>query len=197
MRNRASSLAIGIALAPLGLFGLVAVYTHGSVQAVSAGLAVGLFAIAVVVIYLLERPRPRRSARAAGTTEPAVEVDAGVRWDRADPEAWFVQRDGGAALILKPHADDQDRRLVVLVWSPCTAARVGPVRVVREDEWIAEVQKSRWILDLERGASARDLRHYVVLTNAQTIEVAAPGIAVQRVESIRLAAAAPVDDARQ
>jgi hypothetical protein len=194
VRNRARSLAIGIALTPLALFGLVAVYTHGSVQAVSAGLAVGLFAIAVLLIYLVERPS-RRASRTASTTELEVELDGNVHWDRDDPDAWFVQRDGGAALIVKPHPDDEDRRLVVLVWTPCRSARVGSVDATRVNGWVAEVQKSRWIADLERDAPERELRHFVVRTSAQTIEVAAPRVVVRRVESIRLAASAPVDDA--
>jgi hypothetical protein len=194
VRNRARSLAIGIALTPLALFGLVAVYTHGSVQAVSAVLAVGLFAIAVLLIYIVERPS-RRASRTVSTTEVAVELDGDVRWDRDDPDAWFVQRDGGAALIVKPHAGDSDRRLVVLVWTPCLGARVGPADATRVNAWVAEVQKSRWIADLERDAPARELRHFVVRTSAQTIEVAAPRMVVRRVESIRLTATAPVDDA--
>jgi hypothetical protein len=196
VQNRARSLAIGIALAPLAMFGLVAVYAHGSVQIICGSLAVGLFAIAVVVIYLIERPRPQRSARTPGTTELAVELDIDVRWDQEDPDTWFVQRDGGAALILKPHADDADRRLVVLVWAPCLGARVGPRDGRREYEWIAEVQKSRWIVDLDHDGSASELRHFVVLTNALTIEVAAANVVVQRVESIRLAASADADDAK-
>jgi hypothetical protein len=208
VRNRARSLAIGVALTPLALFGLVAVYTHGSVQVVSASLAVGLFAVAVLVIYFLERPRSRGSPRASDVDargEHAVELDVGVRWEREHPDAWFAHRDGGALLVLMPHSDDADRRLVVLVWAPCAAARVGPPdaaarsehrlfsRGLSESAWVAEVRESSWIADLERDASAGGLRHFIVLMNEETIEVAAPDIVVHRIESIRLAAASPTD----
>jgi hypothetical protein len=198
VRNRARSLAIGIALAPLALFGLVAVYTHGTVQIVCASLAVGLFALAVVVIYLLERPRSQQSRRAssAPATELVVDLDLGVRWDRDRPDAWLVQRDGGALLILKPEGRDQDRRLVVLVWTPCTAARVGPAAApTGDDRWVAEVKPSNWIVDLGGDPLGNDLRHFVVSTNEETIEVVAAGVVVHRVDRIRLAADSAADEA--
>jgi hypothetical protein len=193
VRNRTRSLAIGIALAPLGGFGLVAVYTHGLVQLVCACLAVGLFLIAVFGIYLLERPRPRRTSR---STRGSTDLGSGVRWDREHPDAWFVQRDGGAALILQPHADDKDRRLVVLVWTPCTAVRVGPPNAQsgNEREWVGEVRPSSWVGDLD--ATTTDLRHFVVRTNAETIEVVAPDLVVRRVDKLHLTAAAAADDAQ-
>jgi hypothetical protein len=216
VRDRARSLAIGIALTPLTVLGLVAVFTHGTVEVVLAGVGLALSTIAVVSIYVLERPLPRRSPQraigmesgaigtesASGDTAPnehAVDLDLGVRWDRESSDAWFIHRDGGAALILKPDRDDADRRLVVLVWAPCTAARVGPpnadtrhehrlyFRGLRECAWAAEVRESSWIADGQR--------HFVIVTKEETIEVVAPDVVVHRVDRVRLAASSG-DEAR-
>ena len=212
MRDRARSLAIGIALTPLTVLGLIAVFTHGTVEVVLASIGFGLSALAVIGIYVLERtqPRPsaRRQARAASTArrerspERAVALDVGVRWDRDRPNARLIQRDGDAALILQPCADDKDRRLVVLFWTACAGVRVGPpdaetrfdhrlyTRGLRGCEWAAEVRRSTWVAEVAHiKPELRDLRHFVILTKEETVEVVAPTMVVRRVDRIGFAAA--------
>jgi len=212
VRDLARRLAIGILLLLLLALGVVAVFTHGTIKAGLAGVGVVVSLVAVVCIIVLERPPPPRrvprafpvAASSEDTSETygderAVALDLGVRWDPERPDAWFVQRDGEAALILRPEPEDADRRLVVLVWAPCTAARVGPPdaasrhehplyeRGLRECAWAAEVRESTRI--------ANGDRHFVILTTEQTIEVVAPDIIVHRIERIRLTASSS-DEAR-
>lgn len=194
---------IGIALTPVTVLGSVALYGRGTAAVVLAILGLVLSSAAVGGIYFLERPLPRRSAQHVIEPEPsvrdgahandhAVDLDLGVRWDRDSPETWFVHRDGDAALILKPDLDDEDRRLVVLVWALCTASSVGPPNAdtrqghrrylhgLRECAWAAEIPESSW--------TAPGERHFVILTKKETIEVVAPNVVVHRVDRLRLEA---------
>ena len=143
-------------------------------------------------------------------SEKVVPVDLGVVWDPNDPDAVLVADDRGAALALRPRADDTDQRTVVLVWTGTHYSSMGGPngeaiaghrlygKGLEDVLWIGEVSNSELVAMLEKQNNVHpqhdsprfaDLAHHVVLTKEQVIEVVARGLEVRRIEGSRQEAA--------
>lgn len=140
--------------------------------------------------------------------ENVVGIDLGVTWEPNAPEAWLVSDDNGrAALALKAHRDDPDRRCVVLIWSgvhsswmadPNDEALSGHrlySRGLREVLWAGVVRESDSVRALERQNRVHPshdpsrfarLIHYVIPLKECVVEVIASAVAVQRVAGTTL-----------
>jgi hypothetical protein len=151
----------------------------------------------------------------SGPTEAAVPVDLGTRWEPNAPDAKIWQSDGVALLILLPHFDDRDQRLVAIRWTACAGVMVsGPndearnghrlyAKGLRECLWAAEVRDSAWIVELARINSVHPLHrpdrfdrlhHWILLIKESTVEVVADSVRVERLtaEEVRSLTLPPV-----
>ncbi len=127
-----------------------------------------------------------------------------VSWEPNAPEAALVATDGlYAALGLKPHFDDGDRRCVVLLWRSPHFAQLGSpndealpghrlypkgLACIR---WAGIVLSSELIEQLERQSRVHprhdpsrfnNLVHYVLPLKECTVEVVACAVSVKRYE---------------
>lgn len=126
-------------------------------------------------------------------TERVRSLDLDICWQPNAPGARFTIDDAGdAVLTLQAHPDDDDDRLVALVWSGALATRFGPYN----DEglhhhplhdhglgrvlWIGEVLDSTWRAEVARAVFRAPDHHYVVPTKEALVEVLADGLTVLR-----------------
>jgi hypothetical protein len=135
--------------------------------------------------------------------EYVVPLDVMVRWDPHGADAVLLAGEGGrAALALRAHPDDADRRCVVLAWEGVRSAAMtepGDIalpghplydRGLRDVLGVGVVQQSALIDEL-RHRHAGDpqpeparhdrLVHHIVLLAERTVEVAAELLVVHRV----------------
>jgi len=135
-------------------------------------------------------------------TERVVAIDIGVEWEPSVPAARLVAADDGEArLSLRPHADDEDRRHVELVWAGAVVARMEPPNDEAIDGhrlyaagledvwWIGEVHESQLIADLVRRNEVHErhspdlfagLRHWILPLKECVVEVVAESLTVER-----------------
>jgi hypothetical protein len=135
------------------------------------------------------------------TDERAVPFDLGTRWEPNAPDATLWQSDFNALLILLPHFDDGDQRLVVIRWEGCAGVMLsGPNDEARSGHrlydhglkeclWAAEVLDSEWIRDMISVNSVHPrhspdrfeaLHHWIALLKENTFEVVAASFRVER-----------------
>ena len=136
--------------------------------------------------------------------ERVRELDIGVCWEPNVPEAVLTVDSGRAVLVMNPHFDDADRRLVVLDWKVSVYASMGYPNdegihehrlydrglkgvlwsgVVEDSQLVDGLMKHRAKWPEGSTAGVRDLVHYIVLTKEDTIEVVAEGLTVRREHS--------------
>ena len=136
--------------------------------------------------------------------ERVEEVDLGVLWNPiGDP--LLIQHLYRGALVVRPHPDDADQRLVGITIEGCHGVVVGPpndearighrldVAGLADCAWSGEVFNSRWIEAIIRTNSLHpshapemfaDLRHWILLFKETTAECIGAKLVVNRIAEI-------------
>lgn len=135
--------------------------------------------------------------------EHVISLDIGATWEPNVPNEVLVQVGGRATLVLDPHFDDSDQRLVAIDFYRCMAAYLGPPNDearfghplwnagLREVLWVGEILHSSWIARLEMSNRVHpehtrerfaQLRHLILPLKSNTLEVVARGVAARRPE---------------
>jgi hypothetical protein len=124
----------------------------------------------------------------------------GIQWEPNVPTAALVANDRGRTrLALHPHLDDNDKRLVVLVWDSCWSAAMTPpndealaghrlyekgledglsIGEVKDSEYIASLEAMNRVHERHDPDSYAHLRHFVVPLKARTVEVVAKSMPI-------------------
>lgn len=129
----------------------------------------------------------------AQVAERVVAFPIGVRWSPNAPDAILVCADRRACLAVEPHDDDQDERMVVLVWDRCMAAKMSPPndearhrhrlydKGLGDVLWVGEVIASEWHAALAPMVyDAASIRHFVVVLKEGCVEALAVDLRVER-----------------
>jgi hypothetical protein len=141
---------------------------------------------------------------AKGLSEHVEQIDLGVLWSSiSDP--FVLQHLFRAALVVRPHSDNVDRRLVVITIEGCDGVVVGPpndearsghrlaAAGLSSCAWSGEVVNSRWIESLTRVNSVHpshrpemfaNLRHWILLFKETTAECIGTQLDIGRATSI-------------
>lgn len=135
----------------------------------------------------------------ADSSSPSARVrpiDLGVRWEPNAPSSvFFAGAFGKAELWLLPHFDDPDQSWVVLSWTHFGGARLMPHNDearhlhplyhcgLSEVLWAGEAFDTEWLDEVKAAiflGNRPPLRHFIVLTKENTLEVVATGVEVER-----------------
>lgn len=121
-------------------------------------------------------------------TPRVVPILSGLRWDPNEPNATLVVDDRGfAALVLRPHMDDLDPRLVVLFWTGVLNASLSQLNDegrhahrhyghgLSDVLWVGEL--------LDDPGVTPPLRTFIVPTKEAVAEVVARTISHARLDS--------------
>ncbi len=143
-------------------------------------------------------------------------VDVSVRWEPNAPDAHFLVRDfGDAVLALDPHPDDPDQRCVVLSWPRSRAASMGSpndealtghrlyghglaglswIGIVRDSELIADLERRNRVHDRHDPARFGALTHDILPLKENVVEVVALELMIGRVRGSAREAVLAVTD---
>jgi hypothetical protein len=140
------------------------------------------------------------------SNEHVTPYDLGVTWQPNISDPILLQEGPNAILIVDPHMDDEDQRLVVIRVNPCSGVWLGsPNDEGRSGHrlwskglsrclWAGEVVDSKWIDDLKAAARAAGharfnphaqdyLRHWILLFKESTAECIGGELSVLRAET--------------
>jgi len=127
--------------------------------------------------------------------------DLGVLWEPNAPEAVMICAEGSAALALKAHFDDSDRRCVVLTWSHTLSACMSAPndeaiaghrlygKGLSEVLWAGLVNDSSAIAEFERQNRVHTrhnplrfqfLQHHILTLKECVVEAVSEGFSVSR-----------------
>lgn len=131
-----------------------------------------------------------------GTHSHVHPIDLRVRWEPNAPTPVFLSGSSGTAeLWLLPHFNDEDQSWIVLRWIGFRGARLMPHNDegrhlhplyrhgLSEVRWAGEATDTEWLAEVSTAVALNNrplLRHFVVLTKENTIEVAATDVQVER-----------------
>ncbi len=145
-------------------------------------------------------------------------LDLGIRWEPDANWPLLVQVVGTAYLVMAPHYDDDDRRLVILRFEHCDGAVLGSPndegrpghrlwnQGLTDCTWAGEVHNSRWLREKRnprwRHPRAKDgrydnHRHLIIPDKEATFECLTTGVTFLRLDPpVSEAVAAIVESGR-
>jgi hypothetical protein len=141
--------------------------------------------------------------------ERVVPYDLGVTWEPNTSDPILLQHRHRALLVVDPHFDDEDQRLVVIRVQPCSGVWLGSPndegmsghrlwsKGLSECLWAGEVLESEWVEGLKDVARAAghpkynpnshdSLRHWILRFKESTAECIGDELSVLRSERGKL-----------